>query len=81
MAPSASPDDPLFQLRENGPPAPAAKQQDDRPRVFSYMEPDDLGGSAALRWPNPGWPESADRIGEITRGEPGHVDVLSSGPE
>src|ERR1700733_585037 len=37
-----------YQLRENTPPDPAAKQQVGRPSVSTYMEPDDLGRSAAL---------------------------------
>src|SRR5580693_8317762 len=52
IAPSGSPAfAPRVQLRENSPPDLPAKQQPARPSVSIYMEPDDLGSSAALHWP------------------------------
>ena len=33
------------------------EQQEAGPSVLTYMEPEDLSGSAVLRWPEPGRPD------------------------
>src|SRR6202050_180585 len=47
----------------------SGEQQQAAPSVLTYMEPEELSGSAALRWPESGWPE------------PGLVPDLAGGAE
>jgi RNA polymerase sigma-70 factor (sigma-E family) len=35
----------------------SGEQQQAAPSVLTYMEPEELSGSAVLRWPESGWPE------------------------
>jgi RNA polymerase sigma-70 factor (sigma-E family) len=63
---------PRFQLREIRPSVLPVKQQPAGLSVSIYMEPDDLAGSAALRWPEP---EPPDRTGAGTGAEAA-VDAL-----
>jgi RNA polymerase sigma-70 factor (sigma-E family) len=57
----------------------SGEQQDAAPSVLTYMEPEDLSGSAMLRRPESGWPESG--WPEPGWPEPGPVPGPAGGAE